>query len=312
MKKLWFKKLLRLGPTRRDLLFQLDMGDIVLIPRDMKESRWSIFSWTPTSQVKSFAAEEKLLSHSLSLAGTESSLEKPACEIGLVQISEDRFINTLSIKAKTHTDKNVVILHGYGAGLGFFYRNFAPISKESGFNLYSLDWLGMANSSRPIFPRVKRLDTVEEVVHKTEQFFVESLEDWRKVMKLEKMTLVGHSLGGYLSTAYALKYPEHVEKLILVSPVGVPSLPKNYLMQPKTAFRSLVTSMWSSNITPMSVVRSMGPLGPRLVRSYTSRRFAHLDKAELASLDSYAFHITAQSGSGEYALARLLLPVIDF
>ena len=40
-------------------------------------------------------------------------------------------------------------------------------------------------------------------------------------MGLEKIVLLGHSMGGYLSCRYALKYPENVERLILVSPVGV-------------------------------------------------------------------------------------------
>src|SRR5436190_476918 len=35
----------------------------------------------------------------------------------------------------------------------------------------------------------------------------------------------GHSLGGYLSVNYCLKYPSHVDRLILVSPVGVPNNP---------------------------------------------------------------------------------------
>lgn len=41
---------------------------------------------------------------------------------------------------------------------------------------------------------------------------------------------------------------------------------------------------------------------------YTSRRFAGLEEQERADLDNYLYHITAQPGSGEYALARLLLP----
>jgi pimeloyl-ACP methyl ester carboxylesterase len=32
------------------------------------------------------------------------------------------------------------------------------------------------------------------------------------------MTLLGHSLGGYLGTVYALKYPDRVDRLILASP----------------------------------------------------------------------------------------------
>lgn len=34
-------------------------------------------------------------------------------------------------------------------------------------------------------------------------------------MGIEKMTLIGHSLGGYLSTAYALKYPVSLEPLVV-------------------------------------------------------------------------------------------------
>ena len=33
--------------------------------------------------------------------------------------------------------------------------------------------------------------------------------------------LSGHSFGGYLCGLYALKYPQHVKKLLLCSPIGV-------------------------------------------------------------------------------------------
>lgn len=34
-----------------------------------------------------------------------------------------------------------------------------------------------------------------------------ALEEWRERVGLEEMLLLGHNLGGYLSAAYALKYP---------------------------------------------------------------------------------------------------------
>lgn len=55
-----------------------------------------------------------------------------------------------------------------------------------------------------------------------EDFFVESLEVWRSKNNVDKMVLAGHSMGGYISVAYCERYPQHVERLLLLSPVGVP------------------------------------------------------------------------------------------
>ncbi|KAI8819567.1 Alpha/Beta hydrolase protein [Fimicolochytrium jonesii] len=204
--------------------------------------------------------------------------------------------------------KVLVMAHGYGAGLGFFYRNFAGLSQVPGWRIYAIDWLGMANSSRPPFPKLPRNATDEQIVADAETFFIDSLEQWRKANSIDQMTLMGHSLGGYLSTAYALKYPQYVEKLILVSPAGVGQRPEVDIRSRRGLLPKLFTAMWTWNLTPMTVIRSAGPWGPGLVKGYTDRRFSYLDETDAKDFRDYIFHISAQPGSGEFALSRLLLP----
>ena len=38
-----------------------------------------------------------------------------------------------------------------------------------------------------------------------EEFHVMCIEEWRRAMGLEKITLLGHSFGGYMSACYALR-----------------------------------------------------------------------------------------------------------
>jgi pimeloyl-ACP methyl ester carboxylesterase len=37
---------------------------------------------------------------------------------------------------------------------------------------------------------------------------VSSVEEWRREMQLDKIILLGHSLGGFLATSYAIHYPD--------------------------------------------------------------------------------------------------------
>jgi proline iminopeptidase len=46
---------------------------------------------------------------------------------------------------------------------------------------------------------------------------IEDIEGIRKALKLETISVLGHSYGGLVAQGYALKYPTHVKKLLLVS-----------------------------------------------------------------------------------------------
>ncbi|PPJ61386.1 hypothetical protein CBER1_10617 [Cercospora berteroae] len=255
----------------------------------------------------------------------------------MVQLrGKDRYLNEFSVeRIGEKVDNNLVMLHGYGAGLGFFYKNFEGLSRLAGWKLYALDMLGMGRSSRPPFSVVKAKDR-EGKAREAESWFVDALEEWRVKKGIDKMTLMGHSLGGYMAVCYALKYPGHLNKLILASPVGIPEDPyavsekvepqastmQNEFTQsqgesasrnqqpapPKRKMPWWLTSLWDANISPFSIVRLSGPLGPRLVSGWTSRRFAHLPEDEAQALHDYSYSLFRQRGSGEYALAHVLAP----
>lgn len=50
---------------------------------------------------------------------------------------------------------------------------------------------------------------------------VEYLAEYIAALKLQKVYLVGHSLGGWIAASYGLKYPEKLLGLILLSPEGI-------------------------------------------------------------------------------------------
>lgn len=279
----------------------------------------------------------------------------------LVNLSgKERAINEFSVQRDgEEVEENLVMLHGYGAGLGFFYKNFEGLSRVRGWKIYALDMLGMGRSSRPPF-RIHAKDQQGKITE-AENWFIDALEEWRVLKKIDKFTLLGHSMGGYMAVAYALKYPGHLNKLILASPVGIPEDPyavqadmpepgestmanefiqdqeddivnrngtlktsgdNNNFLNAKSAapakkapaeperrpLPKWLTYLWDANISPFSIVRWTGPLGPRFVSGWTSRRFSHLPENESQVLHDYAYSLFRQRGSGEYALAYILAP----
>lgn len=143
----------------------------------------------------------------------------------MVELSgKDRALNEFSVeRIGEEVENNLVILHGYGAGLGFFYKNFEALSRPKGWQLYALDMLGMGRSSRPPF-KLPTKDKQQSITA-AEDWFIDALEEWRIKKNIDRFTLMGHSMGGYMAVAYALKYPGRLNKLILASPVGIPEDP---------------------------------------------------------------------------------------
>jgi cardiolipin-specific phospholipase len=136
--------------------------------------------------------------------------------------------------------------------------------------------LGLGCSGRPPFNLKNSLDCID--------YYLYSIEAWMKTSNYnsEEFCLMGHSLGGYLSTMYALKYPRNVKKLILFSPVGVPPQQEfnkieNVIERQPTQTRKIliktVGCLWDWNTSPFSVSRSLGYYGAnKMFTSYVEKR----------------------------------------
>eukprot|EP00834_Sanchytrium_tribonematis_P004755 NODE_252_length_11723_cov_1.965933.p4 type:complete len:339 gc:universal NODE_252_length_11723_cov_1.965933:63-1079(+) len=251
---------------------------------------WNRFlkCWISTVKQDLIVSDELAL---LNLIPYPYSIEK-------VMLSESSYINTLKLNGKGRRN-TIVMTHGYGAGLGYFYKNLSSLGECLGDvnAIYAIDWLGMGESSRCEI----KLGSISDV----ENYFVDSLEQWRIKLNLKKLILCGHSFGGYLCTVYALKYPENVERLVLISPVGFAEKPlQNFRIPPK-----FIEICWNFNVTPQTLLRFMGPISYLVVSLMTTNRFKNISHEELVAITSYSHHINVKyRGSGEYAMNPLLLP----
>ncbi|MDY7020737.1 MAG: alpha/beta hydrolase, partial [Cyanobacteriota bacterium] len=101
---------------------------------------------------------------------------------------------------------NLVFLHGSWHDGRQWLPVFEHLCRE--FRCFAPDLLGCGESD---FPNI----------HYSIDLMVESLAEYLNLLKLEDVCLVGHSLGGWIAASYALKYPERVRRLILISPEGL-------------------------------------------------------------------------------------------
>ncbi|XP_047461220.1 1-acylglycerol-3-phosphate O-acyltransferase ABHD5-like [Mugil cephalus] len=262
----------------------------------MEQSSWMLSwlpSWCPTSPTKLKDAEEKML----------KTVKRPFSRQH-VRISSSNYLWTLAFNAQprpsslSHPPRTpLVLLHGFGGGVALWAQNLDALSSSG--PVYALDLLGFGRSSRPQFS----IDP-----EGAEEQFVEALEEWREKVGLEDVVLLGHNLGGYLSAAYALKYPHRVKHLLLVEPWGFPARPEN---PHHTSIPVWIRAMGAvmSPFNPLAGLRLAGPLGPMLVQTIRSDfKQKYSSVFDDNTVSDYIYHLNAQTPSGETAFKNMTIP----
>lgn len=125
-------------------------------------------------------------------------------------------VKTRYLQSGTAEQPGLIFLHGTGGHAEAYVRNLAAHGEH--FNTYAIDLLGHGHTGKPDYdyemPR-----------------YIDHLAGFIDAVGIDKVSLSGESLGGWIAGAFAVAHPDRVEKLVLntagaekVSPTALEAL----------------------------------------------------------------------------------------
>ena len=114
----------------------------------------------------------------------------------------------------------VVFVHGFSVPYFIWEPTFNFLA-ESGFRVLRYDLFGRGFSDRP-----KVLYDID--------LFSNQLKELLDVLGFEQINLMGLSMGGPIASTYATRYPDRVNKLVLVDPAGAKPVTLSRLLKAVT------------------------------------------------------------------------------
>lgn len=275
---------------------------------DYKRSTKLYFNWLFNNPKKLLTKYEDSLIHSLNLPENIKFEKKTVA--GLHQL---HFKNELTDKKLNKIP--TVMIHGFAASGVFYHRNFHNLTDKFE-HLYTLDMpsVGLSDAKALKVKPVKYNFKLEpntgkyeiefedkkealKILRNTEDYYIERIEQWRQANNLGKINLVSHSFGALLSSKYSLKYPQHVNKFVLVSPVGVEK--SVFSINNKSNVGVVQTShpdlenYYKPTLIPnfvlkcgFGITKLMGPFGINLISKYLSMRYTR-SATDLKQIDDF-------------------------
>ena len=110
------------------------------------------------------------------------------------------------VEAGDPTKPTVILLHGLGGNSGNWLFTIPALAAN--YHVIAPDQIGFGKSDRVMLKY--RVGT-----------YVDFLDKFMSELKIEKASLVGNSLGGWVAAWTAIKYPNRVEKIILADAAGL-------------------------------------------------------------------------------------------
>ena len=152
------------------------------------------------------AQDKKLTASDLMLENIQYPF--PVSEIALKIQGQDLKMAYMDLKPTKPNGKTVVLLHGKNFCAAYWEQTANDLAKE-GYRVIMPDQIGFGKSSKPTN------------IQYSFQLLAQNTKAILNELKIAKIDLLGHSMGGMVASRFALMYPETVEKLILSNPIGL-------------------------------------------------------------------------------------------
>src|SRR5438132_3196781 len=107
--------------------------------------------------------------------------------------------------AEAGSGPTLILLHGLVGSWQNWMFNIDSLAAK--FHVFAPDQLGFGKSDKPLINY--RIGT-----------YVDFLDQFCKQLKLERASLMGVSMGGWVAAAYAIAHPDKVERMVLVDAAG--------------------------------------------------------------------------------------------
>ena len=114
----------------------------------------------------------------------------------------------MDVSSTTPNGRAVLLLHGKNFASDYWERTVRALTAK-GYRVVAPDQIGFGKSTKP--------EHFQFSFHALAAQTASLLDR----LHLPRVAVVGHSMGGMLAIRFALLYPEHVERLVLVNPIGL-------------------------------------------------------------------------------------------
>ncbi|WP_297766530.1 alpha/beta hydrolase [uncultured Alcanivorax sp.] len=114
----------------------------------------------------------------------------------------------MDVAPKQSNGQTVLLLHGKNFSGAYWERTITELLAD-GYRVVVPDQIGFGKSSKP------------DHLQYSFQMLADQTRRLLDSLKVDDVTVVGHSMGGMLATRFALMFPERTRSLVLVNPIGL-------------------------------------------------------------------------------------------